>query len=398
MRARGADSQQPGGGARNRHRAVLVAAVVVGCAGLVSGVSASTGSDDELQEVDAVTSTERPEANALSRGAPEGAVVLPALPVQVARPQPATPAVISGLADNGIPNVALNAYRVAAARLASALPSCGIDWSLLAGIGRVESNHGRYGGAVLNADGAARPKILGPALNGVDFAFIGDSDGGRWDGDAAYDRAMGPMQFIPTTWRAYAVDADGDGGTDPFDIDDAALAAGNYLCTAGGDLRTAAGQRRAVFAYNHSDSYVNQVLALARAYADGIPVDDLPLSGDTTGAVPAPDWTGIPAAPGPAIGAADDTTSPRATTTGAAPASRRSGSGSSSGGDEPSDTGSSSGGGSTDGTSSGGGDPAAPPPADDDPAPAPAPEPAPGPEPTPTSAAPALPAPSIPSA
>src|SRR4051794_13078104 len=105
MRARGADSQQPGGGARNRHRAVLVAAVVVGCAGLVSGVSASTGSDDELQEVDAVTSTDKqPEANALSRGAPVGAITLPPLPVQVARTQPATPAVISGLADNGIPN------------------------------------------------------------------------------------------------------------------------------------------------------------------------------------------------------------------------------------------------------------------------------------------------------
>jgi hypothetical protein len=130
---------------------------------------------------------------------------------------------------------------------------------------------------------------------------------------------MGPMQFIPTTWRAYAVDADGNGTTDPFDIDDVALAAANYLCTAGGDLRTDAGQRRAVFAYNHSDSYVNQVLALARAYAAGIPVADLPLVGNTTGAVPAPDWSGIPAAPGPAIGLRDRTTSPPEQTVGVSP-------------------------------------------------------------------------------
>ncbi len=134
---------------------------------------------------------------------------------------------------------------------------------------------------------------------------------GSWDDDTSYDRAMGPMQFIPTTWRAYAIDADGNGETDPFNINDAALAAANYLCTAGGNLRTDAGQRDAVFAYNHSDSYVNQVLALARAYAAGIPVADLPMSGITSGAVPAPDWTGIPAAPGPAIGARDTTPSPQ---------------------------------------------------------------------------------------
>lgn len=89
--------------------------------------------------------------------------------------------------------------------------------------------------------------------------------------------------------------------------------------TAGGDLRTDAGQRRAVFAYNHSDSYVNQVLALARAYASGIPVADLPLSGNTTGAVPAPDWSGIPAAPGPAIGLRDRTSSPPEQTAGTSP-------------------------------------------------------------------------------
>ena len=147
----------------------------------------------------------------LSAGAPSGSIVLASAPAQVGDSAPIAPTVISGLAANGIPNVALNAYRVAAARMASAEPSCGIDWSLLAGIGRVESNHGRFRGATLNSDGTSSPRIMGPPLNGVQFAFIRDTDGGSWDGDSSYDRAVGPMQFIPATWRAYGIDADGTG-------------------------------------------------------------------------------------------------------------------------------------------------------------------------------------------
>ena len=253
----------------------------------------------------------------LSSGAPSGSIVLSSTPTQVGDQAPIAPTVISGLAANGIPNVALNAYRVAAARMGNSEPSCGIDWSLLAGIGRVETNHGRFRGAVLNSDGTTTPRIMGPPLDGVQFAFIRDTDGGSWDGDRTYDRAVGPMQFIPATWRAYGVDADGTGAADPFNINDAALAAANYLCAAGGNLRTDAGQRKAVLAYNHSDSYVNEVLALARAYASGIPVADLPLVGNTTGAIPAPGpftstgsgtrYYGGPANPGPAIGARDMT-------------------------------------------------------------------------------------------
>src|SRR4051794_33766111 len=258
----------------------------------------------------------------LSSGAPTGAVRLASAPVQVGDQQPIAPTVITGLAANGIPNVALNAYRVAAARMANSSPGCGIDWSLLAGIGRVESNHGRFRGATLNSDGTSTPRIMGPALNGVSFAFIRDTDGGSFDGDSSYDRAVGPMQFIPATWKAYGIDADGTGSADPFNINDASLGAANYLCRSGGNLRTDAGQRRAVMAYNHSDSYVNEVLGLARAYAAGIPVADIPLVGNTTGSIPAPGpftssggggggggvrYYGGPAAPGPALGASDMT-------------------------------------------------------------------------------------------
>src|SRR3954454_15357653 len=140
----------------------------------------------------------------LSSGAPTGAIRLATAPTQVGDQLPIAPTVITGLAANGIPNVALNAYRVAAARMTNSSPDCGIDWSLLAGIGRVESNHGRFGGASLNPDGTSTPQIKGPPLDGGQFAFIRDTDGGAFDGDSSVDRAVGPMQFIPSTWRATA--------------------------------------------------------------------------------------------------------------------------------------------------------------------------------------------------
>jgi membrane-bound lytic murein transglycosylase B len=192
-------------------------------------------------------------------------------------PPATTSPVISALAADGIPQVALEAYKHAAAELATSEPSCGIDWSLLAGIGRVESNHGRFAGAVLHADGTSTPPIIGIALDGSRSAVILDTDHGRLDGDMVYDRAVGPMQFIPGTWARWGADGNGDGRKDPFNINDAALAAGSYLCSAGGDLRTVAGQSAAVLAYNHSDAYVAEVLGLAHSYATGTTVVVTPL-------------------------------------------------------------------------------------------------------------------------
>jgi transglycosylase-like protein with SLT domain len=226
--------------------------------------------------------------------------VLATRPQHVSKPAPATKAVISGLAANGIPNVALNAYRVAAARMAAVQPACGIDWALLAGIGREESDHGQFAGATLHADGTSTPPVVGIPLNGHGTALIRDTDRGRLDGDAVYDRAVGPMQFIPSTWAAYGSDANGDGRADVFNINDAALTAARYLCAAGGNLRTHAGQVAAILAYNHSDQYLAQVLALAAAYRTGIPVHGLPV-GNVTGGLPPVHNTGAapPVNPGP---------------------------------------------------------------------------------------------------
>jgi chitodextrinase len=226
-----------------------------------------------------------------------------------AAPQP-RPATISDLAASGIPEVALRAYRSAEATLAKADPGCRLHWSLLAGIGRVESDHGRFGGAVLRTDGRPDPAIIGIPLDGrPGVARIGDSDGGAYDGDTTYDRAVGPMQFIPGTWDMVGADGDGDGTADPQNIYDAALAAGIYLCSGPEDLSARPGQEAAVFRYNHSDSYVALVLALADAYASGTPVDRLPVGVPTSETPTVSDKAPTkPANPGPpgAVRTVDD--------------------------------------------------------------------------------------------
>ena len=182
---------------------------------------------------------------------------------------PAVPA--SDLASDGIPATALLAYQQAAARESAADPACGSSWPLLAAIGRVESDHGRFAGAILHTDGLSTPRVIGPALDGVGTALIRDTDHGRLDGDRVYDHAVGPMQFIPSTWVSYGVDVTGSGTADPFNIFDATAAAAHYLCDAGGTLTTLDGQRRAVLAYNQSDAYVRLVLSLEAVYARGVP-------------------------------------------------------------------------------------------------------------------------------
>ncbi|MBO0829350.1 MAG: lytic transglycosylase domain-containing protein, partial [Streptosporangiales bacterium] len=171
-------------------------------------------------------------------------------------------AFVSGLTASGIPAVALRAYHAAAAAMARSAPSCGVDWALLAAIGKVESDHGRHAGSALGTDGVDRPPVYGPLLT-----RIADTDSARLDGSATYDRAVGPMQFIPGTWQAWGTDGNGDGVADPQNIYDAALSAARYLCAGGADV--AANPAAAVFRYNHSASYVALVLALAAAYRTG---------------------------------------------------------------------------------------------------------------------------------
>ena len=115
-----------------------------------------------------------------------------------------------------------------------------------------------------------------------------------------FDRAIGPMQFIPSTWSVVGVDADSDGTRNPQDIDDAALATAVYLCSGDDDLSLESGQRSAVYRYNHSAEYVDLVLAIMTAY----------LAGDYT-SVPNGTVAGgllVPAVPGPGQAPRDPST------------------------------------------------------------------------------------------
>jgi len=104
----------------------------------------------------------------------------------------------------------------------------GIPWRVLAAINKVESNFGRN---------------MGPSSAG----------------------AIGWMQFMPSTWLRWGVDADGDGAADPWRAADAIYAAARYLAASGGQSDIS----RAVFSYNHAQWYVDEVLATARLYESG---------------------------------------------------------------------------------------------------------------------------------
>jgi membrane-bound lytic murein transglycosylase B len=166
-----------------------------------------------------------------------------------------------------IPAVALQAYAQAELRLGQSKPSCRLAWTTLAGLGRIESDHGREGGSTLLADGRTSRPIRGLPLDGRNGTkVIRDTDSGRLDGDSRYDRALGPMQFIPSTWATWGADGNGDGIVDPDNIFDAALAAGTYLCSGTRDLSRAADWQDAVLSYNAVDVYLREVFAKADEY------------------------------------------------------------------------------------------------------------------------------------
>lgn len=166
-----------------------------------------------------------------------------------------------------IPRTALQAYGYAQQMMNASAPACGLSWTVLAGIGSVESSHGRHGGARLDETGRPEPRIIGLPLDGsAGVKEIRDTDGGALDGDPVWDRAVGPLQFIPSTWRKYEVDADGDGVADPQDLDDAALTAGRYLCAVGHDLRDGDRFWAALLDYNQSRSYGQDVIDYADHY------------------------------------------------------------------------------------------------------------------------------------
>ncbi len=167
-----------------------------------------------------------------------------------------------------VPARALQAYGNAQNVVAREQPGCHLSWTTLAGIAHIESNHGRYAGRTLQSDGRSSTPIIGiPLDGGPSVQAISDTDGGALDGDKVWDRAVGPFQFIPSTWAKWKADANDDRVADPQNIDDAAVAAGHYLCAGGRNLSDGASWWRAILSYNNSNEYVQNVFNGADSYA-----------------------------------------------------------------------------------------------------------------------------------
>lgn len=285
----------------------------------------------------------------LVNGSPPAGIGATGVKARSSRPSPAVFRRAGSLADHssqpglplgrlGIPGIVLQAYMRGQQVMAGQQPGCHLPWWMLAGIGKVESDHADNG--MVDRQGNTLVPILGPALNGSGGDAAIAAPGGGWT------RAEGPMQFLPSTWQTWG------GGGNPNNVYDAALAAGRYLCAGGRNLSVGAQQAAAVFSYNPSDSYVQTVLTWAYAYASGVvplPLSALPAGLGTPGGGPAGAGpsTGGPGHSGSASGGSGSGSASGGSGSGGA----ASGSGSGSGSGGTGSTGSGSGGSSSSGTS-----------------------------------------------
>ncbi|MFE9029909.1 lytic transglycosylase domain-containing protein [Streptomyces iakyrus] len=254
-------------GRRLRKGAATTAVAAVAVAAL--SASQAPGVNDHGRQP-AADATPSPEASASDGSATGNSPYYTDLPpLKSPNPSPSTgpgPGG-TGATEAGIPATVLDAYKKAETALREAKPGCNLPWQLLAAIGRVESGQAR--GGRVDADGTTIKKILGPQLDGNGFALIKDTDDGAYDGNGSYDQAVGPMQFIPSTWAWAGRDGNGDGEKDPNNIYDAALAAGHYLCRNNWDLSQQGDLDRAILSYNNSREYLNLVMRWLEFYRKG---------------------------------------------------------------------------------------------------------------------------------
>ncbi|GAA4011744.1 lytic transglycosylase domain-containing protein [Streptomyces plumbiresistens] len=270
-------------GRRLRKGAATTAVAALAVAALSASQGPGATADDQGGRPATTGAETSPEAAAGTGGATGNSPYytdLPPLNSPSPSPTIGTPASRGDTAtEAGIPATVLDAYKKAASELRSAKPGCNLPWELLAAIGKVESGQAR--GGQVDANGDTTSAILGPQLDGNGFALIKDTDNGAYDGNSTYDQAVGPMQFIPSTWAWAARDGNGDGEKNPNNIYDAALAAGHYLCRFGWDLSTQADLNSAILSYNHSQDYLNTVLSWLEYYRKG--THEIP---DGTGSLP----------------------------------------------------------------------------------------------------------------
>jgi membrane-bound lytic murein transglycosylase B len=236
-----------------RFRAVL-ACTVVTAGTIAAGVATTSPARPEV--IEAAAQVETP----------------PEVPVEV-RPVAGyeePPPAVAPMADQSvedIPDKATAAYQRAESVIADARPQCHLTWTVLAAVGRVESDHGRADGGVLGLGGRVDPPSHGPTLDGRSGRpQVSDTDAGVLDGLRTWDRTVGPLNFLPATWEVVGVDGDRDGHRDPQDIDDAALAAAVVLCGKHHDLATSADLATALAILNPAPGFAAAVTDVAEAY------------------------------------------------------------------------------------------------------------------------------------
>lgn len=270
-------------GRRLRKGAATTAVAAAAVAALSASQAPGVPGEDHGRQSTAGASAPVPDATSDGNATGNSPYYTDLPPLNSPNPSPSPSAtgtpVAQGDAEAGIPATVLDAYKKAEAELRSAKPGCNLPWQLLAAIGKVES--GQASGGRVDADGTTIGRILGPALDGNGFALIKDTDHGLYDGNTEYDQAVGPMQFIPSTWAWAGRDGNGDGKKDPNNVYDAALAAGHYLCRNGWDLSREDDLHSAILSYNNSQDYLNTVLSWLEYYRKG--THSVP---DGTGSVP----------------------------------------------------------------------------------------------------------------
>lgn len=288
---------------RLRKAAVTTTVAAVAVAALSASQAPNVTADDHGRQT---TADNAPTSDASSEESATGNspyyTDLPPLNSPNPAPTIGTPA-SRGSSEAGIPATVLDAYKKAESALRQSKPGCNLPWQLLAAIGKVESGQAR--GGRVDANGTTIGRIIGPQLDGNGFALIKDTDNGVYDGNSSYDNAVGPMQFIPSTWAWAGRDGNGDGKADPNNVYDAALSAGHYLCRNDWNLSVQDDLERAILSYNPSQDYLNTVLAWLEHYRKGtheIPDGTGTLPGGrsddhtgTSGRSPSPGATGGPA-------------------------------------------------------------------------------------------------------
>lgn len=314
--ANGFDVSDETEGRSFRRPALLVGAIATAVIATSAGMVAVALSDDESEHV--AHAADATVVTALGHTVTGGSqATAAALPVATAalNGMIAGPTGLSAGQVDVIPERVLASYRSAEAALARDAPECRVPWWLLAGIGKVETNHAA--GGQVDASGTTTSRIVGPRLDGtaVGGRVTRDTDDGELDGDLTFDRGVGPMLIVPQTWAGIGRDGNGDGVADVSNADDAAVSVGTVLCSAGTDLMTRQGLAAGLVEFDDTATFPGEVLPWAVHYRTAVPAatpSSTP-SGTSTGTATTIADPSTGAAPGkdsPASGTPTRTTTP----------------------------------------------------------------------------------------